>query len=172
MRRCGARLKPPYLDCLRKPRRKSSRLSPNQHGESDMSTRTHPRTQPDCWSALELGLSLRVLDAELAALERIISRSSRKRLTHAEEQGLYLVIDTLTNTVTGLPITVGNNPSGVATTPDGSKVYVANSSDGSVSVIATATNTVIGPPARAVNTLRDAVRVGTDSPPSFEMLHV
>jgi len=53
------------------------------------------------------------------------------------------VIDTATNTVSGLPIPVGILPRAVAVTPDGGKVYVANFNDNTVSVIATATNTVV-----------------------------
>src|SRR6266481_3996176 len=54
------------------------------------------------------------------------------------------VIDTATNTVTGLPIPVGILPRGVAVTPDGGKVYVANTGSNTVSVIDTATNSVVG----------------------------
>ncbi|MEI2772042.1 MAG: beta-propeller fold lactonase family protein [Candidatus Competibacter sp.] len=57
------------------------------------------------------------------------------------------VIDTTTNTVVGVPIPVGNNPTTVAVTPDGKRAYVTNSAtSGTVSVIDTTTNTVEGSP--------------------------
>src|SRR5215471_8747565 len=55
------------------------------------------------------------------------------------------VIATATNTVVGLPISVGVSPFGVAVTPDGTKAYVAHdSTPGAVSVIDIATNMVVG----------------------------
>jgi large repetitive protein len=60
--------------------------------------------------------------------------------------GSVSVIDTSTNTVIGLPITVGSNPYGVAITPDGARAYVTNEGGTTVSVIDTSTNTVIGSP--------------------------
>jgi YVTN family beta-propeller protein len=51
------------------------------------------------------------------------------------------IIDTTTNTVTGAPVPVGQNPNGVAVSPDGTKVYVANSGDNTVSIIDATTNT-------------------------------
>ncbi len=56
------------------------------------------------------------------------------------------VIDTSTNTVVGMPITVGGSPVGVAVNPAGTRVYVANSVAGTVSVIDTSTNAVVGGP--------------------------
>jgi YVTN family beta-propeller protein len=57
--------------------------------------------------------------------------------------GSVSVIDTLTNTMVGMPIPVGSDPTGIAITPDGSKVYVTNEADNTVSVIDTATNIVV-----------------------------
>ena len=56
------------------------------------------------------------------------------------------VINTATNTVIGLPISVGDSPGGIAIIPDGTRAYVVNVSDSTISVINTATNTVIGLP--------------------------
>src|SRR5262249_18014501 len=64
----------------------------------------------------------------------------------ANESGTVSVIDTVTNTVVGSPITVGGRLQGVAVTPEGNKVYVANILSNTVSVIATANNTVVGSP--------------------------
>jgi len=52
------------------------------------------------------------------------------------------VIDTATNTVVALPISVGLSPLGVAVTPDRSKVYVTNHDSSTVSVIDSASNSV------------------------------
>lgn len=57
------------------------------------------------------------------------------------------VVDLLTNTIIGSPITVGLAPAALAITPDGAYVYVANYTDGNagtgtVSVIRTSDNTV------------------------------
>jgi YVTN family beta-propeller protein len=51
------------------------------------------------------------------------------------------VIDTITNTVIGSPIPVGNGPTGLALY--GSLLYVSNFFDNTVSVIDTDTDTVI-----------------------------
>ena len=56
------------------------------------------------------------------------------------------MIDTTTNTVAGVPITVGSGPLEVAITPDGTHAYVTNFNAGTVSVIDTTTNTVAGVP--------------------------
>jgi YVTN family beta-propeller protein len=62
------------------------------------------------------------------------------------DDGTVSVINTITNTSVGSPITVGNGPSSIAVTPDGAHVYVLNAFDNTVSVIATATNAVVGSP--------------------------
>jgi YVTN family beta-propeller protein len=67
-----------------------------------------------------------------------------ERLHHERRLDAVSVIDTATNTVTGLPIAVGILPRGVAVTPDGSEVYVTNTGSNTMSVIDTATNTVVG----------------------------
>ena len=58
------------------------------------------------------------------------------------------VLDLTTNTVVGLPISVGIGPVKVAITPDGNTAYVVNSRTGSdnVSAIDLTTNTVVGSP--------------------------
>ena len=60
-----------------------------------------------------------------------------------EGDGTVSVIDTATNTVVGIPIPVGREPSGVAVTPDGKHAYVANRGSKNVSAIDTATNMVV-----------------------------
>lgn len=60
--------------------------------------------------------------------------------------GTVSVINLADQTIVGLPITVGSQPSFIATTPDGSQVYVLNAPSvgaGSVSVIDVASDTVI-----------------------------
>jgi len=57
--------------------------------------------------------------------------------------GTVFVIDTNTNTVTGVPIPVGDFPVGIAYDSANERMYVANRGDGTVSVIDTNTNTVI-----------------------------
>jgi len=59
------------------------------------------------------------------------------------------VVDLTTNTITGIPITVGLAPAALAITPNGKFVYVANYVDGNpgtgtVSIIQTSDNTVVG----------------------------
>ena len=56
------------------------------------------------------------------------------------------VIDTASNTVVGVPITVGNQPISITFTPSGSRAYVANQNSNTVTVIDTASNTVVGMP--------------------------
>ena len=79
------------------------------------------------------------------------------------------VIDTAYNSVTytviGSPIAVGDRPRGVAVTRDSAKVYVANELSNSVSVIATATNTVIA--TIPVSTLPIGVAVALDGSKVF-----
>jgi YVTN family beta-propeller protein len=60
------------------------------------------------------------------------------------DMGAVAVIDTLSNSVVGPPISVGTNPVGVAITPCGD-VYVTNFGTGTVSVIDSDTGTVVGP---------------------------
>ena len=74
------------------------------------------------------------------------------------------VIRAATNTVAGMPITVGVQPIGVAITPDGTQAYVTNFHDGTVSVIDTATKMVVatvlaGSGAEAVAFTPDGTRV-------------
>jgi YVTN family beta-propeller protein len=54
-----------------------------------------------------------------------------------------LVIDKITNTITGSPIPVGRAPFGIQISPNGSLVYVANSGDNTVSVINAITQTIV-----------------------------
>lgn len=58
-----------------------------------------------------------------------------------EYENTVSVIDTATNTVTGI-VKVGSNPVGVAVSPNGKKAYVANYYGKTVSVIDTETNTI------------------------------
>ena len=53
------------------------------------------------------------------------------------------VIDGITQTVIGSPISVGTRPVGVIVSPDNSTVYVANSGSDTISVINAGNNTVI-----------------------------
>ena len=54
------------------------------------------------------------------------------------------VIDTITNTVVGSPIKVGDGPQDIAYDPVNKRMYVTNFGDDTVSVIDTTTNTVVG----------------------------
>src|SRR5258707_2951281 len=54
------------------------------------------------------------------------------------------VIDTVTNTIVGSPISTGVMPIGVAVTPDGRYVYITNNGSGTVSVIDAVTDKVVG----------------------------
>jgi len=54
------------------------------------------------------------------------------------------VIDTITNTVVGSPIIVGDSSRDIALDSKHDRMYVTNSYDYTVSVIDTITNTVVG----------------------------
>lgn len=59
------------------------------------------------------------------------------------------MVDLVSNTIVGAPITVGTAPAGLAMTPDGAYVYVINYIDGNqntgtISIIRTSDNTVVG----------------------------
>src|SRR3984885_7192672 len=56
------------------------------------------------------------------------------------------VFDTVSNTLLGSPINVGNGPLGIAITSDGNYVYVTNFDDDTVSVIDAINQTVVGLP--------------------------
>lgn len=66
---------------------------------------------------------------------------TRVYITNSESNTVS-VIDGVTQTVIGDPITVGTQPIGIEVNPSGSTVYVANRGSNSISVINTATNSV------------------------------
>ena len=81
--------------------------------------------------------------------------------------GTVSVINTLSNTVDGLPITVGTGPNGIAVTADGSNIYVANYFSNTVSVFNTQTRIEGQNSPITVGTHPTGVAIGTNSQGTF-----
>lgn len=80
------------------------------------------------------------------------------------DDGTVSVIDTATNAVVGMPITVGVEPRGITFAPNGTRAYVANGDSDTVSVIDAATRAVtatiaVGGEPRGIAASPDGARV-------------
>src|SRR6185437_2388502 len=97
------------------------------------------RTMATLISTLIFGLVLALSGSALGSPRAYIPNSGQ-----ANDGTTISVIDAVSNTVIGSPITVGTAPAGVAAHPNGTRVYVTNFANGqnSVSVIDTGTNSV------------------------------
>jgi YVTN family beta-propeller protein/autotransporter-associated beta strand protein len=81
-----------------------------------------------------------------APLGLAISTDGKYAYVANTHDGTISVINTVTNTIVGRPISVENSPVGVAVTPNGKYVFVTNNRDNTVSVIDTTTRSMVVPP--------------------------
>ncbi len=95
------------------------------------------------------------------------SRAYVSCFTGGVGSGTVSVINTLTNAVDGLPITVGTGPNGIAVTADGSNIYVANYFSNTVSVFNTQTRVEAQNSPITVGTHPTGVAIGTNSQGTF-----